>query len=445
MGKYRKENPMKPEARSAMKSKANKNNKNKGDENYNYNENGVLVPNLRQIEAALSEVESMDDFFGREGILSQLFARTIEQMLEGELTAELGYEKYEAQGRNSGNSRNGKRAKTVKSSGGDVKVSVPRDRNGDYEPQILEKYRHNTNELEDKIIAMYSRGMSRHDIEEMLLETYGVSLSAGAVSTITDKVWPLVEEWQNRPLAQVYPIIYLDALYIKLRREGRVENVAVYTVLGVDVAGCRDVLGHWVSEGTEGANFWLSVLSDLQSRGMEEGLIACVDGLSGFSEAINAVFPHCQVQRCIIHQIRSSLKYVVSKDQKAFVKNLKKIYQAPTREEAETQLLQLGETWADKYAVAVRSWENNWETLATFFDYPDQIRRLIYTTNTIEGYHRQLRKVTKTKGAFPTPKSIRKLLYLANQRIVKKWTKPMLNWALILNQLVIRFEDRIVM
>lgn len=432
---------MKTEARTEMKA----NNNNNNNDNYNYNKKGVLVPKVEQLEAALSQAESMDDFFGKEGILSQLFVRTLEQMLEGELTAELGYEKYETKGRNSGNSRNGKRPKRVKSSGGDVRVAVPRDRQGEYEPQILKKYQHNTNELEEKIIAMYSRGLSTHDIEEMLRETYGVSLSSGAISTITDKVWPLVEAWQNRPLAQMYPIIYLDALYIKLRQEGRIENVAVYTVLGVDLEGHRDVLGHWVSDGAEGANFWLSILSDLQSRGVEDVLIACVDGLSGFREAIEAVFPHCQVQRCIVHQIRSSLKYVVSKDQKAFVKDLKKVYQAPTREEAETQLLQLGETWGGKYAVAVRSWENNWQSLSTFFDYPDQIRRLIYTTNAIEGYHRQLRKVTKTKGAFPTAKSIRKLLYLANERIVKKWTMPIPNWALILNQLVIRFEDRIVM
>ena len=414
-------------------------------EKKNINKKGVTVPDLEQIEAALSQAESVDDFFGKEGILAQLFARTVEQMLEGELTAQLGYEKYEAKGRNSGNSRNGKRTKTVKSSGGDIEVAVPRDRTGAYEPHLLAKYRHNTNELEKKVIAMYSRGLSTHDIEAMLQETYGVSLSAGAVSTITDKVWPLVEEWQNRPLARLYPIIYLDALYIKLRREGHVENVAVYIVLGVDVEGHRDVLGHWVSDGAEGANFWLSVLSDLQSRGVEDVLIACVDGLSGFSQAIAAVFPHCQVQRCIIHQIRASLKYVVSKDQKAFVKDLKKVYQAPTREEAETQLLQLGELWGDKYAVAVRSWENNWETLTTFFDYPAQIRRLIYTTNTIEAYHRQLRKVTKTKGALPSAKSVRKLLYLANDRIVKKWTMPIPNWALILNQLVIRFKDRFIM
>ena len=434
---------MKSEARTAMKT--NNNNNNNNNDNININKNGIRVPKIEQIEAALSQAESMDDFFGKDGILSQLFARTLEQMLEGELSAELGYEKYEAKGRNSGNSRNGKRMKRVKSANGEIEVAVPRDRQGRFEPQVLEKYQHNTNELEEKIIAMYSRGMSTTDIEELMRDTYGVSISSAAVSTITDKVWPLVEQWQSRPLAQVYPIIYLDALYIKLRREGHIENVAVYTVLGVDLSGYRDVLGHWVSDGAEGANFWLSVLSDLQSRGVEDVLIACVDGLSGFNEAITAIFPQAQVQRCIVHQIRASLRYVVSKDQKAFIKALKKVYQAPTREEAETQLLHLGESWGNKYAVAVRSWENNWDDLSTFFDYPDQIRRMIYTTNTIEGYHRQLRKVTKTKGAFPTPKSIRKLLYLANERITKKWTMPIPNWALILNQLVIRFEDRIIM
>ncbi len=220
------------------------------------------------------------------------------------------------------------------------------------------------------------------------------------------------------------------------------EKIAVYCVLGIDLDGYRDVLGHWLGNGAEGANFWLSVLGDLQSRGVEDILLACVDGLTGFQDAIEAIFPKTQVQRCIVHQIRNSLKYVVWKDQKAFMVDLRKVYQAPTREQAETQLLQLGEVWGDKYAMAVRSWENHWDSLATFFDYPDQIRRLIYTTNAIEGYHRQLRKVTKTKGAFPTDQAVRKLLYLATERIVKKWTMPLPNWALIRNQLAIRFEDR---
>jgi len=410
--------------------------------NNNNNEKKPLMPTVEAVQEALSQAKGLDDFFGREGLLAQLFARTIEQMLEGELSAHLGYEKYETKGHNSGNSRNGKRAKTLHSSGGDVMIGVPRDRNGAYKPQLLANYQNRTNELEDKVIAMYSKGLTTRDIEEMLSDTYGVAVSAGTISTITDKVWPLVEEWQNRPLERIYSILYLDALHIKLRRDGKIENVAIYVVLGVNLDGYRDVLGHWVGDGAEGANFWLGVISDLQARGVTDVFIACVDGLSGFAEAIEAIFPKTQVQRCIIHQIRYSLKYVSWKHRKFFMRDLRKVYQAPTREDAELQLLHLGELWADTYPSAVRSWENNWATLSTFFDYPEQIRRLIYTTNTIEGYHRQLRKVTKTTSIFPSPKSVRKLLFLANERITQKWTRPIPNWALILNQLAIRFQDR---
>ena len=388
-----------------------------------------LMPSIEAIQEVLSQAKGVDDFFGREGILAQLFARTIEQMLEGELSAQLGYEKYEARGRNSGNSRNGKRSKKLHSSGGDVSIAIPRDRNGEYKPQVLTNYHNRTNELEDKGIALYSKGLTTRDIEEMLMDTYGVQVSAGTISTITDKVWPLVEEWQNRPLERIYAMMYLDALHIKLRRDGKIENVAIYVVLGVNLDGYRDVLGHWVGDGAEGANFWLGVISDLQSRGVEDVFIACVDGLNGFEEAIEAVFPKTQVQRCIIHQIRYSLKFISWNDRKFFVRDLRKIYQAPTREEAEFQLLHLSELWGDTYASAVRSWENNWPTLSTFFDYPAQIRRLIYTTNTVEGYHRQLRKVTKTTSVFPSPKSVRKLLFLANERITRKWTMPIPNWA----------------
>ncbi len=256
------------------------------------------------------------------------------------------------------------------------------------------------------------------------------------------KVWSLVEAWQTRPLATVYPIVYLDAIHLKLRRDGRVLNTAVYIVLGVDVDGQRDVLGHWVGDGAEGANFWLSVVTDLQTRGVEDVFIACIDGLTGFRDAIHAVFPQTHIQRCIIHQVRQSLNYVSWKDRKAFVADLKTIYQAPTREAAEMRLLELGECWGDRYAVAVRSWERNWEDLATMFDYPAEIRRLIYTTNTVEGYNRQLRKVVKTKGALPSGDAARKLLYLVTMGITKKWTAPIFNWAKIRNQLAIRFEGR---
>jgi len=401
-------------------------------------------PSLETIQQELGTAKSIDDFFGKDGIFARLFASTLETMLEAELTEHLGYERYEVKGRNSGNSRNGKRPKQLRTSTGDTTIQLPRDRNGEFNSKLLEKHQTSTNELEEKILAMYGKGMSTRDIRNMLEETYGVEVSADTISAITDKIWPLVEAWQNRPLAAIYPIIYLDGLHIKLRREGRVENVAVYIVLGVDLEGHRDVLGHWVGDGAEGANFWLSVITDLQARGVEDIFIACIDGLTGFKEAIHAVFPQTEIQRCIIHQIRHSLQYVAWKDRKAFVADLKAIYQASTREEAESNLLQLGETWGKKYAIAVKSWENNWEDLATFFHYPAEIRRLIYTTNAIEGYNRGLRKVVKTKASFPTPEAARKLLYLANQNITKKWTMPIQNWANILNQLVIRFAGRLL-
>src|SRR5512140_1124038 len=409
------------------------------------------MPGAEEVQRELAKAKSMDDFFGKEGIFARLFANTIETMLESELSEELGYEPYEAKGKNSGNSRNGHYSKKVRTSTGETTIQVPRDRNGEYEPQVVKKHVANTNELEDKIIAMYAtlaphasagEGMSVRDIQDTLKELYGVDVSPTTLSAITDKVWDLVEAWQNRSLASIYPIIYLDAIHIKLRREGKIENTAVYTVLGVDLDGHRDVLGHWVGEGSESSNFWLSVVTDLQGRGVQDIFIACMDGLSGFKEAVLAVFPKTQIQRCIIHQIRNSLKYVTWTDRKNFMADLRLVYQAATREAAEAQLRQLHEKWSDKYAIAIRSWQNNWEDLATFFAYPAEIRRLIYTTNPVEGYHRQLRKVTKSKGAFPTPQAARKLLFLAHREIFKKWAGPIYNWALILNQLVIRFEDR---
>lgn len=401
-----------------------------------------IMPSAEEVQKELSKAKSMDDFFGKEGIFARLFANTIETMLESELSEELGYEPYEAKGKNSGNSRNGHYPKKVRTSAGETTIQVPRDRNGEYEPQVVKKHVANTNELEDKIIGMYAKGMSVRDIQDTLKELYGVDVSPATLSAITDKVWELVEAWQNRPLASIYPIIYLDAIHIKLRREGKIENTAVYTVLGVDLEGHRDVLGHWIGEGGESSNFWLNVVTDLQGRGVQDIFIACMDGLTGFKEAVLAVFPKTQIQRCIIHQIRNSLKYVTWSDRKLFTADLRLVYQAATREAAEAQLRKLHEKWGDKYAIAIRSWQNNWEDLATFFAYPAEIRRLIYTTNPVEGYHRQLRKVTKSKGAFPNPQAARKLLFLIHREIFKKWDGPIYNWALILNQLVIRFEDR---
>jgi len=402
-----------------------------------------IMPGAEEVQRELATAKSMDDFFGRDGIFARLFASTLEQMLEAELSEHLGYEPYEAKGRNSGNNRNGKYTKKVRSSEGETTIQVPRDRNGDFEPQLVKRYAANTNELEDKIIGMYAKGMTVRDIQGTLQELYGIDVSPTTLSAITDKVWELVESWQSRPLASLYVIIYLDAIHIKMRREGKVENTAVYVVLGVDLEGHRDVLGHWVGDGSESANFWLSVITDLQSRGVKDILIACMDGLTGFKEAVLAVFPKTDIQRCIIHQIRNSLKYISWKDKKAFIADLKAIYQAPTREAAEGNLRKLKEIWNSQYAVAIRSWDNNWEDLATFFDYPASIRHMIYTTNTVEGYNRQLRKVTKSRSSFPTAESIRKLLFLANRDIIKKWTNPMADWPSILNQLVIRFGERV--
>jgi putative transposase len=401
------------------------------------------MPDAERVAAELAKAESMDDFFGKDGIFAKLFANTLEQLMEEELTDHLGYEPYEAKGRNSGNSRNGYYSKKVRTSEGDTDVHVPRDRNSEYEPKILRRYASNTNELEEKIIGLYAKGMSTRDIQDTLHELYGVELSAQSISKITDKIWSLVEAWQSRPLEAIYPFVFLDALHIKLRREGKIENTAIYVVLGVDMDGRRDVLGHWVGDGSEGANFWLSVVTDLQARGVEDIFIASVDGLPGFKEAIQSIFPQTQVQRCIIHQIRHSLRYVAWKDRKAFVADLKTIYQAPTLEKATANLHQLAEKWSGKYAIAVKSWEKNWEDLTTFFEYPADIRRIVYTTNTVEAYHRQLRRVTKTKSSFPSPEAARKLLYLATVDITRKWTMPIRNWTQVLNQLMIRFEDRV--
>jgi putative transposase len=402
----------------------------------------AALPSVERSQEELTSAKSIDDFFGKEGIFARLFAGTLEQMLEAELTAHLGYEPYAASGRNSGNSRTGKRSRSLRTSAGDMTIQVPRDRTGDYQPALLDKYQTSTNELEDKIIALYAKGVSTRDIQETLQELYGVEGSAQTISSVTDKVWSLVEAWQSRPLAAIYPIGYLDAIHLKLRRDSKVYTTAVSIVVGVDLDGQRDVLGHWVGDGAEGANFWLSVVTDLQTRGVEDIYIACIDGLTGFKAAIQAVFPQTQIQRCVIHQVRQSLSYVSWKDRKAFVADLKAIYQAPTREAAELKLLELGERWGKTYAVAVRSWEQTWEDLATMFDYPAEIRRLISTTNTVEGYNRQVRKVVKTKGALPSGEAARKLLYLVTRDITKTWTASIYNWAKIRNQLAIRFEGR---
>lgn len=400
------------------------------------------MPTADLVQQELASAKSIDDFFGKEGIFARLFAHTVEQLLEAEMTEHLGYEPYAVEGRNSGNSRNGKRPRQLRTSGGDLTIAVPRDRNSEFEPKILAAHQNSTNELETKIIYLYGKGVSTRDIQQTLSEIYGVEVSPATISAITDKIKGLVEGWQNRELDAIYPIIYLDAIHVKLRHEGRVESIAVYNVLGVDLEGRKDVLGHWIGNGGEGSNFWLSVVKDLQARGVKDIFIACIDGLQGFREAITAIFPRVLIQRCIIHQIRNSLKYVSWRDRKQFAADLKTVYTAINREAGELALLGVAEKWNKQYPMAVKCWEKDWEDLTTFFDFPLEIRRLIYTTNSVEGYHRQIRAVIKTKASFPTAEAVRKIMFLADRDIMLKWTMPLPNWASILNQLAIRFEGR---
>lgn len=427
-------------------------NETKSLQNHNHQQSTSLSPSRQQalakmpdaelVQRELASAKSIDDFFGKEGIFARLFANTVEQLLDVEMTEHLGYEAYAPQGRNSGNSRNGKRPRQLRTSGGDMTIAVPRDRKSEFEPAILAAHQTSSNELETKIIYLYGKGVSTRDIAQTLSEIYGVDISAATISAITDKIKALAETWQNRELAAIYPIIYLDAIHVKLRHDGKVENIAVYNVLGMDLEGRKDVLGHWIGTGAQGSNFWLSVVKDLQARGVQDIFIACIDGLSGFKEAIQAIFPLVLIQRCIIHQLRNSLKYVTWRDRKAFASDLKTVYTAVNREAGEGALLSVAEKWRKQYPMAVKCWVNEWEDLATFFDFPQESRRLIYTTNAVEGYHRQLRKVIKTKASFPTADAVRKIMFLADRDITEKWTMPVPNWANILNQLAIRFEGR---
>lgn len=411
----------------------------------NIQQTPASMPDAQRVAEELAKAKSADDFFGKDGIFAKLFAKTIEQMLAAEMTQHLGYDKYSKDGYNTGNSRNGTYRRKVRTSQGDTELEVPRDRNGDFEPQVIKKYQTTTSELENKVIGMYSKGMTTRDISDNLYDMYGVETSPALISEMTNKIMPLVEEWRARPLDEVYPIIYFDCIHIKLRRDSKVDSTAVYIALGVDIDGKKDVLGHWVGEGGESSNFWLSVFTDLQNRGVKDVLITCVDGLKGFSEAISSVYPKAIVQKCIIHQIRNSLKYVSWGDKKEFVKDLKSIYRASTKEDAELGLLQLDEKWSSKYKIAVKSWQDNWEELSEYFQFTDGIRRLIYTTNAIEGYNRMLRKSIKTKSVFPTVDSILKIMYLITRNVEKKWTMSVQNWNLILSQLAIRFEGRLML
>jgi putative transposase len=388
---------------------------------------------------AIEKLKSGQALTGKNGVLTPLIKQILEAALEGEMESHLSECKDQGQA----NRRNGKIKKVVKTGTGAFELETPRDRESSFEPEIVKKRQTVLNEsLDNKVLSLYALGMSYEAITNHLAELYGLEVSTAKISQITDKLMPVITEWRSRPLEAIYPIVFLDAIHFKMREEGKVVSKAIYSILGVNQRGCKEVLGIYLSEA-EGAHFWLSVLNDLYARGIEDILIASIDGLKGFPEAIAQVYPKAEIQLCVVHQIRNSLKYVVSKDQKAFMVDLKQVYQATSRELAEHHLGELEGKWGKKYAVVIKSWYANWEHLSQYFKYPEELRRIIYTTNIIEGFHRQIRKYTKNKGAFTSENALMKLIYCACQHILEKWTAPMHNWGLIISQLQIYFEGRL--
>ena len=372
--------------------------------------------------------------------LKQLFSDVLQEALEAELDESLGYGKYESSENKGNNSRNGHSKKTIKTELGPIEINVPRDRNGEFEPKIIPKHQRSVSGIEDKIIALYSTGMTTRDISEQIKELYDFDISAETVSNITNRILPLVSEWQNRPLEKKYSFVFMDAIHYKVREDKHIVVKAAYVVIGVDLDGYKEVLGIWIG-ANESSKFWLSVLNDLKNRGVEDVLIFCVDGLNGFKEAIGATFPFAKIQRCIIHQIRSSMKYIPYKDRKPFIADLKTVYTAVNEEMALDNLMILKDKWSNKYPTAIKSWEDNWDNLSTYFEFPSNIRKIIYTTNVIESLNSQFRKVTKTKLIFPNDESLMKMLYLAVQRVAKKWVRNYPDWDLVRNQLNIVFND----
>lgn len=386
------------------------------------------------------ECESMEDIHV---LLKELFKGTIEQMLELEMDEHLGYNKHSPLGDLTGNSRNGYNKKTVQTQMGKAEIKVPRDRNGEFEPHVIEKHQTKSNNLEHQIIAMYQKGLSTRDIEDHLRDIYGVDASPALISRITDKIMPQMVEWQSRALESIYPIVFFDGIVFKVKKDSKVINKCAYTVLGVTMDGMKEILGIWVSEN-ESASFWTTVCNELKNRGVNDILISCHDNLTGLSSAINVVFPKAEQQLCIIHQIRNSTKYVSYKDLKPIMSDLKAIYKAPSEDDALYHLEEFSEKWSKKYPQISKSWNDNWAELATFFKYPDEVRRLIYTTNAVEGFHRMLRKFTKTKTVFPSDDSLKKSIFLSIDEIGKKWSMPIRDWGIIMGQISIFFEDRLL-
>lgn len=388
---------------------------------------GLNEKEMELVKLLMADCQTTGDIQAK---LKRLFAGTIEQMLEAEMDEHLGYEKNSVAGNNSGNSRNGYGKKTITSDYGECEISVPRDRNGEFEPKIIEKRQTRTDEIEQKILAMYAKGMSQRDIEDTLREIYGSEISQGLISRITDKILPEVNEWQNRPLDSIYPVVFFDGIVFNSRKDNRIINKCVYSVLGINMDGKKEILGTWISEN-ESASFYASICSDLKNRGVTDIFVACHDNLTGLCTAINSIFPKTKNQLCIVHQIRNSCKFVPYKDRKAVCADLKKIYGAINLEDAEYAKEEFREKW-----------DKNWSELTTFFEYPQEIRKIIYTTNAVESYHRMVRKFTKSKAVFPTDDSIRKVIYMSVVEISKKWTMPVRDWGLAYSQFAIFFEDR---
>ena len=401
-----------------------------------------MDPEKRSFIKGLLEHYQPKDAQDVQNMLKDLLGETLQDMLESEMDEHLGYSKYDYRNKETEDSRNGYSAKTVTSSMGPIELDIPRDRNGEFEPQIVKKHQTDISTIEDQVLSMYAKGMTTRDISKHLQDVYGVDASAEMISHMTDRILPIAREWQNRPLERKYAIVYMDAVHFNVREDNRTVKKAVYVAIGIRVTGQKEVLGMWIG-GNESAKYWLGVLNEIKNRGTEDIMIVSVDGLTGFVDAIQAVFPKAEVQRCIVHQIRYSTKFISYKDRKEFVKDLKLVYIADTEEMAVVALDALEDKWGAKYPASVTSWRNNWPQLSVYFKYPPEIRRLIYTTNAIENFNRQLRKVAKAKSVFPTDDALFKILYLAMSEATEKWTGKAWDWGQTLDQLYIYFEGRI--
>ena len=401
-----------------------------------------LSPERKAFINSLIEHYHPEDAADVQEMLKDLLGDTLQGMLEAEMDEKLGYSKYDYRNKETDDSRNGYSKKTVTSSLGEIDLDIPRDRKGEFEPQAVKKNQTDISNIEDQVLSMYAKGMTTRDISEHLASVYGVDASAEMISHMTDRILPIAKEWQNRPLEKKYAIVFMDAVHFHVRQDNQTVKKAVYVAIGTRLNGHREVLGMWIG-GNESAKYWLGVLNEIKNRGVEDIMIVSVDGLTGFGDAISAVFPKAEIQRCIVHQIRYSTKFISYKDIKPFMKELKQVYQAPTEEAALEALDSLEENWGTKYPTSIASWRNNWPQLSAYFKYPAEIRKLIYTTNSIENFNRQLRKVTKNRSIFPTDDALFKLLYLAMMDITKKWTGKSWDWGQTLDQLCIYFGDRI--